>query len=630
MIRTIKQRVYVVGMLPLAVLAVVAVIANGAMRITEANETLGNAQRVTTALLHTPAVDALVVGNIGSFEKTANDVVRSSRWLACVILRDGADKVVVQSGECIDAEQATYSPVTVVRDGLSDFPQSAQRSAVGSLGILVEDDGIRRERRQVLVQLAASLVLIVAVVALIGKILKVRLIEPLQRVGAALTGLSERDYAVRVPVVGNDEVTQLARAVNNTVQTTEAYTRELELRRKDADRALQDADEANLLRDGLLKSLTDDFEGPINHMHSELTAIAMANQDPRLRERIKGVITILQDAQSDFADLMEIATSAQDPRKPASQNLAALLEDVRGDLQRLSEIEKKPIHFAMSLPGERSVSFDPNVMLDIDGIRLKKAIGFLARAMARFSLENGVFVNFELFKLSEGHLHLSVQVRAFYDPGESLLAVQGESEPLRDDLASLKRLGLTDREAKIVDYLLRAVGVAPSVSVLASGAALASLAMTCSCLPMSSSAVDVPERARSPQLSATLVSDDTSLLRLAVRSGISNDDVKLVTFTKAFANVSSLGRDDAVLLDVSGDVADALRMIDLLEAKKIAPAALIAICPQGMINDSLAERLLELGFRGVIQKPLYYSRLMQVIRATIDTANFNRGRDAHG
>jgi HAMP domain-containing protein len=188
---------------------------------------------------------------------------------------------------------------------------------------------------------------------LIGKILKVRLIEPLQRVGSALTKLSDRDYTARVPVDGNDEVTQLARAINSTIQTTEAYTRELEFRRKDADRALQDADEANLLRDGLIRSLTDDFEGPLNHMHAELTAIAMANQDLKLRDRIKSVIALLQDAQSDFADLMEIATSAQDPRKSAAQNLAALLDDVRVELQRLSELEKKPIHFGVSLPGEQ-------------------------------------------------------------------------------------------------------------------------------------------------------------------------------------------------------------------------------------------------------------------------------------
>jgi CheY-like chemotaxis protein len=269
-------------------------------------------------------------------------------------------------------------------------------------------------------------------------------------------------------------------------------------------------------------------------------------------------------------------------------------------------------------------------MLDIDGNRLKQAIIFLVRAMARYTFGNGVFVNFELFKLSEDQLHLAVQIRAFYDPGEGLLTAQGESDTVRDDVGSLKRLGLTDREAKITDYLLRAVGIAQTVSVLPSGAAVASLAMTCSCLRETSSSSEVSGGHHPRRISATLISDDASLLRLAARGGISNDDVKLVSFAKAYGNPSALGREDAVLLDVSGDVADVLRMLDLLRAKNEVRATLIAICPQGQINESLAERLLELGFRGVIQKPLYYSRLIQVIRGTIDSASISRGRDAHG
>ncbi len=631
MIRTIKQQIYVVGILPLALLAVVAVIANGAMRIQETNETLRNAQKVTAALLHAPATDALVVGNISIFEKASTDVIKSSPWLACVTLRDAARVILVQAGDCSRAsERAIYSPVTVLRDEFSDFPQGGQRFDVGSLGILVEDAGVQQEQQQVVVQLAASLILIAVVVGLIGKILKVRLIEPLQRVGSALAKLSDRDYTARVPILGNDEVTQLARAVNSTVQTTETYTRELEYRRKDADRALQDADEANLLRDGLIRSLTDDFEGPINHIHAELTALAMENRDLKLRDRIKSVIAVLQDAQSDFADLIEIATSAQDPRKPTVQNLAALLDDMRDELQRLAGLEGKPIHFGVSLPGEQGGGFRRDAMLEIDGIRLKKAIIFLVRAMARYSLSNGVFVNLELFKLAEDHLHLAVQIRAFYDPGENLLSAQAETDTLRHDASSLKRLGLTGRESKIVHYLLRAIGISQTVSVLPSGAALALLAMTCSFLRESPPSLELPDWPGSRRVSATLISDDASLLRLAVRGGISNDDVKLVSFANAFENLPALGREDAVLLDISGDIADSLRILDLLKAKGVAPTALIAICPQGQINESLGERLLELGFRGVIQKPLYYSRLIQVIRATIDSAKIHLGRGAHG
>lgn len=630
MIRTIKQRIYVIGILPLALLAVAAVIVNGVVRIQETSDTLRNAQRVTAALLHAPAVDALVVGNISSFEKAVQDVVKSSPWLACVTLRDATPAVVFQIGECSRvAEHASYSPVTVASDALSDFPRTGQPSEIGSLGIVVEDDGVQRDRRQVLIQLAASLILIGGVVWLVGRILKVRLIEPLQRIGWALGRLRARDYAARVPAVGNDEVTQLASAVNSTIQESEAYTRELEFRRKDADRALQDADEANLLRDGLVRSLTEDLEGPINHMHSELTAIAIANQDPKLRDRIKGVIATLQNAQSDFADIIEVATSVQDPRRSAARHLTALLDDIRSEFKRISELDRKPIHFGVTAPDEPSEVGD--AVLDIDGIRLRKAIVLLVRAMARYSLSNGIYVTLEVIRLSGGQLHLAIHIKAFYDPRENLAALSAAGEVLRDGASSMKPPGLTERESKIVDYLLRAVGAAQTVSTLPSGTAAVSLTMTCACIEESSSSPAGPDwPTESRPVSATLISDDSSLLRLTMRGDISNNDVKLASFARAHSNLPALGREDAVLLDMSGDIADGLRTLDLMRAKDAVPASLIAICPQGKISESLAEQLLDLGFRGVIQKPLYYSRLIQVIRATIASANISRGRDVHG
>lgn len=632
MIRTIKQRIYVIGILPLALLAVAAVIVNGVVRIQETSDTLRNAQRVTAALLHAPAVDALVVGNISGFEKAVQDVVKSSPWLACVTLRDATPAVVVQIGECSRvAEHASYSPVTVASDALSDFPRTGQLSEIGSLGIVVEDDGVQRDRRQVLIQLAASLILIGGVVWLVGRILKVRLIEPLQRIGWALGRLRARDYTARVPTFGNDEVTLLASAVNSTIQESEAYTRELEFRRKDADRALQDADEANLLRDGLIRSLTEDLERPINHMHSELTAIAIANQDPKLRDRIKGVIATLQNAQSDFADIIEVATSAQDPRRSAARHLTALLDDIRSEFKRISELDPRPIHFGVTAPGEPNEAFVGDAVLDIDGIRLRKVIVLLVRAMARYSLSNGIYVTLEVIRLSGGQLHLAIHIKAFYDPRENLAAASAAGEVLRDGPSSMKPPGLTERESKIVDYLLRAVGAAQTVSALPSGAAAVSLTMTCACIQEPSSSPAGPDwPPESRPVSATLISDDSSLLRLTLRGDISNNDVKLVTFARAHSNLPALGREDAVLLDMSGDIADGLRTLDLMRAKDAVPASLIAICPQGTISESLAEQLLDLGFRGVIQKPLYYSRLIQVIRATIDSANISRGRDAHG
>src|SRR5262249_14003514 len=152
-----------------------------------------------------------------------------------------------------------------------------------------------------------SLILIGAVLTVTGRLLRSRLIAPIERIGSAMQALSQQDYAIRLPIEGNDELTRLGIAINNTISTIADYTRELERRRNEANQALQDADAANLTRDGLVRSLTEDLAEPMNTMHSQLIAMAMANKDPELKERIKSVMAALQGAQSDFADLIEIA-----------------------------------------------------------------------------------------------------------------------------------------------------------------------------------------------------------------------------------------------------------------------------------------------------------------------------------
>jgi hypothetical protein len=86
MIRTIQQRIYVVGMLPLALLAVTLAALNGIVRINEANRQLRDAQTVTVQLLYGSAVDALVIGNSLAFEQMVHGVVKSSPAVACIAL----------------------------------------------------------------------------------------------------------------------------------------------------------------------------------------------------------------------------------------------------------------------------------------------------------------------------------------------------------------------------------------------------------------------------------------------------------------------------------------------------------------------------------------------------------------
>lgn len=621
MISTIKQRIYVVGLLPLAMLAVALAVFNGVSRIDEANRELRNARNVTAALLQSPAVDALIVGNTLNFEQTVKNVTKTSPALVCVTLSDARHRRVAQAGNCGGApSQVERFPIVAPPDGLSDFNAPAGVDAViGELGLLMNDEGIVRKRRQAIFQLALSLVMVAAVLGFTGRLLRTRLIEPIQRIGGAMRALSQRDYSARVPVEGEDELTRLAQAINNTIATIATYTRELERRRSDADRALHDADEANLALGGLVRSLTEDLKEPMSLMHSELIGIAIANSDPALRDRIKEVIALLQEVQTDFAELIEIATSAQGVKQPPPRDLADILSDMQGDILLLGEAEGISTNFAVTqMPFDDARRGEPTgIFLDIDGVRLRKALIYLIRAMGRRCKEAGVYVNVEFIKIADNQLDVSVHLKAFY---ESLA-----EESSMQWLAGLSQygnipaiLGWTDRETKIIDYSLRAVGVTPSVSVSPRGTVSILLDTTCR-YTVEQKARQTPAGWMLPThpISTTLVSNDPSLMRLTKRADLSNYELKLTSFSRALANPAALRAQAALLIDMSDDIAEAVTLLDRLKAGKIAVPHLIAICPSGRTSDSLSERLFDLGFAAMIQKPLYYSRIVEIVRTTL-------------
>ena len=147
---------------------------------------------------------------------------------------------------------------------------------------------------------------------------------------------------------GDDELARLAVEVNRTIRTVATYTRELERHRSDADRTLQDADEANLAREALIRTLTEELEEPLNRLHSQLTAIAIANQDAALKTQIRQVLGLLQEAQTNFSDLIELASSVPVARRGMTA-IADVLADIRGEIRPLSRAkESVPINFAVT------------------------------------------------------------------------------------------------------------------------------------------------------------------------------------------------------------------------------------------------------------------------------------------
>ena len=623
MITTIRQRIYLFGLLPLGALAVSLVLLNGFSRINDANRELETSQEVTAALLQGPALDALVVGDIFHFEQAVRAVRARSPALTCVLLSDATQRTISRAGRCEKkGGRMAYFQVREPTKGLSDYEERSGAGLVmGQMGLVMDDLNIVRKRREILLQLCLSLLLIGAVLAATGRSLRSRLIAPIERIGSAMHALSQRDYATRLPIGGNDELTRLAQAINNTISTIEEYTRELERRRNEANQALQDADAANLTRDGLVRSLTEDLAEPMSTMHSELTAMAMENKDPELKERIKRVMAALQGAQSDFADLIEIAARVELTRSAPWLDATEMWADIERDIHRLSEIEAIPVNFVVTQMASKGSASASTLLLNLDGVRLKKAMLYLVRALGRpckNSKDSGVHVNAELIRFAADRLHVSVHIVAFYEAGPSSFETRWTKglSATGNGLAAIA--GLTDREAKIIEYLLRAIGSTPTVSISGSGAVNVFLDVTCS-YSIESSTPHGPTDwmfAAAP-ISAALVSNDLSLLRYTTRGDMSNHDLKLITFAHALSSPGGLQGQDALLIDISDDLGDVLRLLDVAKVQDRALPPLIAICPPGVVSDSLTNHLFELGFVGMLQKPLQYSRLIEVIRTTL-------------
>jgi HAMP domain-containing protein len=621
MIRTIKQRIYVVGLLPLATLAMALVLLNGVARIDEASQELGIARKVTAALLQGPAIDALVVGNVLNFEQSVRSVISTSPSLVCVTLRDDHRRMVSQIGRCNGQYPVTYFPITASSEGFSDFKESRSvGAAIGELGVAMDEGNVARKRRQVILQLALSLVMVAMVLILVARLLRARLIEPIRRIGNAMQAVGLHNYSTHVQVEGEDELSRLGEAINQTIGTIAAYTRELERRRNDADRALHDADEANMVRGGLVRALTEDLDGPLGLMHGELTAIAVANKDPALRDPIRAVIALLQKAQMDFADLIEISASTQGVKRPLARDVEDILADIERDVRLLTEAERISITVAPTvLPAGRSRRGEPTgILLDVDAVRLKKAITYLIRALGRRCKDSGVYVNAEFIPVSTEQMHVSVHLKSFYDSN-----LESELEPLHDRLDRYRSIaafvGWTDREIKVIDYLLSVAGIEPTISATSMGAVSVLLGTTCQYV-----AAEDTARQTSPDwtfatrpISTVVVSNDPSLMRLATRGDITNLEIKLMSFSRAMMDPSLLRAEGVLLMDMSDDIAEVIRLLDQIKDDGAALPPLVAICPPGRISDSLSERLLELGFKGVIQKPVHYSRLIEVIRATL-------------
>lgn len=196
-------------------------------------------------------------------------------------------------------------------------------------------------------------------------------------------------------------------------------------------------------------------------MHAKLTSAALSNTDPSLKARIKEALAPLQDAQANFTDLMEIATSHRLQPKP-HDDLRELLSDLERDVRLFLQSVNMRVSFTVTQhPRNDGTS---KLLVDIDGVRLRKALVYVTRALARNCDRQGIYIDCQLIVTSANQLHVVFTLRAFYDPAREL-SILVESADLSGRVSSAM-LGWSDREKRVIDYLLRLASIVPTFTIL--------------------------------------------------------------------------------------------------------------------------------------------------------------------
>jgi len=266
--------------------------------------------------------------------------------------------------------------------------------------------------------------------------------------------------------------------------------------------------------------------------------------------------------------------------------------------------------------------------VDVDAARLRRALAYLIRAMARRCKLPGVYVNTEVIITSPEQLHISVHLRGFYDPLSDDSATRLVERLTQYASTPPSILGWSERETRIITYLLRTVGITPMFGALPDGSVSVLLDATCAyTVEEKHAAAAMSSVCAANAISAVLVSDDPALSRLNARADLADYEVVFMLFERALAQHASLRNRAVLLIDVA-DIAAALKLMNLVRSEGAAPR-LIAICPPGHLNDALENRLFELGFTALVQKPLQYSRVVQVIRTVLVDPLSSIQRNSH-
>ena len=214
-----------------------------------------------------------------------------------------------------------------------------------------------------------------------------------------------------------------------------------------------------------------------------------------------------------------------------------------------------PINFAVTQT-RLHITDDGNptgTYVDLDSVRLRKALAYLIRAMARRCKQPGVHVSIESHQEVSEQLHVSVHSRGFapLSDGESVVVDDAATMPRRRHYSWVGASVVT----RIALYLFRTLGITPLFGTSNDGSVSVLLDATCTYSVETQRTLE-PRRWRR-RTRCQLLLCRRSVAEVDSRADLLDYEVTLISFARTVDDLSNLRSKSALLIDVS-DIAAAL------------------------------------------------------------------------
>jgi len=343
---SIRRRILVLALLPLASMALILGSYFIANRQVELRDSLRSQARVQAAYLASAATVAVFAGDVATLANLSATALREPGIKSLVffdvdgnvLYADGA--AVAASGRIslrLDADRADSLTVPI------NFPappgddiggpaaRDAEADVLGWLQLELDDSAeVARQRELMLTSLAIT-VLGVLVAGLIGLRMAQRVITPMQEVVSTLQLLEAGDRRARAGLTGNDELGRLAQAVNsladrveesegNLQQSVDRATASLtgalealERRNSDLEQIRIELEAALKARDAFLARVSHELRTPLTSMLGYTDLLARSGLDDaqrRLNGNARFAAELLLGTINDLLDLARLNASA--------------------------------------------------------------------------------------------------------------------------------------------------------------------------------------------------------------------------------------------------------------------------------------------------------------------------------